>query len=184
QARPPAAARGVRRVSGLWWGLAVAASAAALRWLTPWRGLLSPTAPPPATGRDTVPAAQLPRVPPDTTEVAPHPAPAAAHPPAQPCRAAGPATRSPACCGPAGGDQGGDCRLRARARIARPERSAPRLSRIDICRTGDLSTVLPVGPGAQGGVDHQSAGRRGRLSRRYCERCVRVRGREDGPNQA
>src|SRR6058998_2701658 len=83
QARPPAAARGVRRVSGLWWGLAVAASAAALWWLTPWRGLLSPTAPPPATGRDTVPAAQLPRVPPDTTVVAPHPAAAAAHAPAQ-----------------------------------------------------------------------------------------------------
>src|SRR5213594_3873066 len=97
QARPPAAARGVRRVSGLWWGLAVAASAAALWWLTPWRGLLSPTAPPPATGRDTVPAAQLPRVPPDTTVVAPQPA-AAASAPAQrpPPRTAAPRPAPPA----------------------------------------------------------------------------------------
>ena len=98
QARPPAAARGVRRVSGLWWGLAVAASAAALWWLTPWRGLLSPTAPPPATGRDTVPAAQLPRVPPDTTVVAPQPAAAAASAPAQrpPPRTAAPRPAPPA----------------------------------------------------------------------------------------
>src|SRR5881397_4069134 len=98
QARPPAAARGVRRVSGLWWGLAVAASAAALWWLTPWRGLLSPTAPPPATGRDTVPAAQLPRVPPGTTVVAPQPAAAAASAPAQrpPPRTAAPRPAPPA----------------------------------------------------------------------------------------
>src|SRR5438034_2165525 len=120
QARPPAAARGVRRVSGLWWGLAVAASAAALWWLTPWRGLLSPTAPPPATGRDTVPAAQLPRVPPDTTVVAPHPAAAAAHAPAQrpPARTAAPRPAPPAPAAAPAAQPAADPRVEIKAVIA------------------------------------------------------------------
>jgi len=79
----PTAGRGARRLPGLWWGLAVAASAFALWWLTPWRGLLTPMAPRPAAGRDTTPAAEVVRVPVDSASVRPPPAPGAARAPAQ-----------------------------------------------------------------------------------------------------
>ncbi|OLC78952.1 MAG: hypothetical protein AUH78_01780 [Gemmatimonadetes bacterium 13_1_40CM_4_69_8] len=81
ETRPPTAGRGARRLPGVWWGLAVAASAVALWWLTPWRGLMTPAAPRPAPGRDTTPAAEVARVPVDTASV--RPPPAAARAPAQ-----------------------------------------------------------------------------------------------------
>src|SRR6266516_557839 len=81
--RPPTTGGGARRLPGLWWGLAVAASGFALWWLTPWRGLLTPMAPRPAAGRDTTPAAEVVRVPVDSASVRPPPAPGAARAPAQ-----------------------------------------------------------------------------------------------------
>src|SRR2546422_1012716 len=60
------------------------------------------------------------------------------------------ATGSRAChasaCGSARGDQGADCRLCARARIARRERGAAGVSGTDESGTGDVATVLRVGP--------------------------------------
>src|SRR5438445_84109 len=94
--------------------------------------------------------------------------------------AAGGASRG----GPAGGGQGAACRLRARARIARRQRSAPGVSRIDRRGAGDVQAVLPVGPGAQGGADDQPVGHCRQLGGRHRERRVRVSRPQDRPEQA
>src|SRR5713226_2122207 len=93
QTRPPAptSPRG-RRTAPLWWGLAVAASAAALWRVAPWRRLQPPSAPPPAMSPDGAPGAAAARVP---TGTAAAPARRESTPTAPPARPS-PARRSPA----------------------------------------------------------------------------------------